>query len=233
MNYIELKSYLTKNFKKNNFKTLCEYKQFNKIEINVLDEYNIGISIGFPGYKSKINRWGIVYDYRVSLRGIPISHTNIVTDLYNKAIQMPMELKERLYNFLINLAYSGLEVNLNEYNDLLAYQCKAPNDNFLNSIDLYHGDKKYNMKANSWNYSFEELATIIPYIVLQEDINYPMPKLEGRRMSFYRYVEAIIASLRNNYSIEDVIKRTLQHSRPKLWDGYINLYNPIINIAYN
>jgi len=36
----------------------------------------------------------------------------------------------------------------------------------------------------------EQLITSIKWIVLQEDINYPIPKYEGRKMPFARYLEA-------------------------------------------
>ena len=79
-----------------------------------------------------------------------------------------------------------------------------------------HGDKKYNPVGNSFDLTLEELFCSIKWIVLQEDINYPIP-FEGRRMPLARYLETIFITQNNSHTLEDVIKRALFHSRPTQW----------------
>lgn len=63
------------------------------------------------------------------------------------------------------------------------------------------------------------------WIVLQEDINYPIKEgYQGRKMSFYRYLEAIYcqymdyaAAYNNRHSIEEVIERIYAKYKSKLW----------------
>lgn len=229
MNYDELKQYLLDEFSLNNFEGLYNENRTNTGVILAENNYNLNLTIAFPGYKTKFRNNRFTYDYRVDLNRIAISHANIVTDIYNKSVQAP-ELRTDIYNFLIDLAQNGLNINLNNYERLLNYEFNPPPNELLTLIKDAHGNKFYNRNANSWNYSFQELSTIIPYIVLQEDINYPMPRFEGRRMSFYRYIEAIFCLEDNEYSIINVINRTLSHIRPALWNEYIEMYQPIINL---
>jgi hypothetical protein len=79
----------------------------------------------------------------------------------------------------------------------------------------------------NWNYSADELRYVISYIVLQEDINYPPPGHEGRRMPFYRYVEALMmneVAVATSYTLDDVISRTLSHGRPPLYGELKDIY---------
>lgn len=230
MCYNNLKNYLLNNFENNDFINLWKQRKINQNSIEVHNNFNLNLSVAFPGYKTDYKYNHIVYDYRVDLNRIAISHANIVTDIYNKCVQAP-HLIHDIYNFLIDLAYNGLNVNLNRYPQLLNYRFQPPNNELLTEVENGHNGKYYNRLANSWNYSFEELSSIIPYIVLQEDINYPMPRFSGRRMSFYRYVEAIFCSLNNQYSIRHAINRTLSHSRPQLWMEFNDYYQPITNIV--
>lgn len=231
MNYLNLKNSLFIKFEENNFKELCQCKNRKSITLPINNPYNLNLTVSFPGYKAKYLGDSLVYDYRIDLNEIPISHTNIVTDIYNKAIQSP-DIQNDLFNFLIDLSKNALNVNLNDYPQLSNYKFRAPSNQLLDIIKIAHGDKNYNADANSWSYSFKELSTIIPYIVLQEDINYPMPRFNGRRMSFYRYIEAILCtSAKSNHSIKDVISRTLSHTKPKLWSEFTDFYKPITNLA--
>lgn len=234
MNYKEIKTDLINQFNDKNFKELWKEQRVNQELIHVGNNHNLDLTIAFPGYKTEEKFGHIIYDYRVDLKQIPISHTNIVTDIYNKAIQLKEnspELIKQLYKFLIDLSKNALDLNLEDYKELLAYDFKAPSSELLDFIHRSHGVKSYNKNANSWNYSFEELQTIIPYIVLQEDINYPMPRFNGRRMSFYRYVEAVFCAYKIGYSIQHVIKRTLSHERIKPWEQLTSLYEPITNLV--
>ena len=214
MNYNQLEEYVLKIFKDGNFiKHWEDYKRTgNRKEINSqrkIVNTDLKLSINFPGYKTTQKHKKLIYDYRVDLNNIPISHTNIVIDIYNKCNQAPY-LSNNLYRFLLDVSENALNTNLKNYNELL----------------------NFNRTANSWNYSIEELKYLISYIVLQEDINYPMPKYNGRRMSFYRYIEAIIcANNNNNYTLENVIERTLSHSRPTLWNINERIYAPITELG--
>lgn len=232
MNYNQLKTYLLNQFTINNFDNLYKSKSTNKVNITVENNFGINLKIAFPGYKTNYKNGHFTYDYRVDLNEIAISHANIITDIYNKSNQAP-ELVSDLYKFLIDLSKNALDIDLTNYKKLLNHNFKAPSTQLLNLVQNAHNGKHYNINGNSWNYSFEELSTIIPYIVLQEDINYPMPKYNGRRMSFYRYAEAIFCSLNNNnYNIEQVIDRALSHERPALWAKFTQYYKPITDLKY-
>lgn len=231
MNYTESRTYLLNQFNNNNFDGLFYNKRTNQASIAVANNFNLNLTIAFPGYKTQYKHGHLVYDYRVDLNKIPISHTNIVTDIYNKAIQAP-QLVNDLYKFLIDLSFNALNIDLNKYQQLLNHNFQAPSTELLTLVKKAHGTKQYNINGNAWSYSLKELSTIIPYIVLQEDINYPMPRFNGRRMSFYRYVEAIFCSLNNNYyTLQQVIVRTLSHTRPALWNEFNQFYQPITKLA--
>jgi hypothetical protein len=90
--------------------------------------------------------------------------------------------------------------------------------------------KKYNKTANqNWSYSLDELANVIIWIVLQEDINYPYKNCEGRKMPFKRYLETLYCSKHNDKTIEEVITRTLVENQiPKNWSK-VNLNYSIID----
>ncbi|EGT3614304.1 hypothetical protein E5N06_13325 [Clostridium perfringens] len=238
MNYNQLEEYVLKIFKDGNFiKHWEDYKRTgNRKEINSqrkIVNTDLKLSINFPGYKTIQKHKKLIYDYRVDLNNIPISHTNIVIDIYNKCNQAPY-LSNNLYRFLLDVSENALNTNLKNYNELLNFNFIAPSTMLLNRAERKHRNlnKYFNRTANSWNYSIEELKYLISYIVLQEDINYPMPKYNGRRMSFYRYIEAIIcANNNNNYTLENVIERTLSHSRPTLWNINERIYAPITELG--
>lgn len=85
-------------------------------------------------------------------------------------------------------------------------------------------NKEYLKSTNlKFNFTLEELKYLISWIALQEDINYPLAKdskLQGRKMPFYRYIEALfIASGHRRVrerNLEDVIKRAIEHKQPNL-----------------
>ena len=88
----------------------------------------------------------------------------------------------------------------------------------------------------AWNFSFEQLIAFISWISLQEDINYPMNEgREGRRMSFYRYIESVFSANAKNqdkYSLKKVLGRT-GGPKPK-WNKVKELefaYNAIESIV--
>lgn len=244
MNYNELEKNLLQIFENkhfvNHFEEYLKTNQKNKLNSqSEIVNSQLNLKINFPGYKTKkkynhyTKKNKITYDYRVDLNEIAISHTNIVVDIYNKSIQNP-EIRIPLYNFLVDISKNALNTNLNNHQLLLNFKFTAPTPELLNQAAIAHqiNRKIYNKNANKLNYSLEQLKYLISYIVLQEDINYPMPKKAGRRMSFYRYIEAIIcSSTRNNYSLSDVITRSLSHNFPPLWEKYLSYYRPVFNLA--
>jgi hypothetical protein len=67
--------------------------------------------------------------------------------------------------------------------------------------------------------TIEELFKSIKWIVIQEDINYPVSKgYLGRKMPYGRYLEAIHVLEGKGYSLQEVIQRALSHSRPQKWN---------------
>lgn len=216
--YYKMKNRLISIFKQNDFISLYNRKEQKYIEVRCnLDDK---VKIVYPGYKTKIEN-NIVksYDYRVEYGNLAVSHVNIVVDLFNKSIQAPW-LRELLEEFIIEIAVEGKIINRGKYRNIYSFEYQKPNIDLINKIDYIHkkNGKKYLIEGNrEKSYSIKELECIIPLIVLQEDINYPMPRYEGRRMSFYRYVEAIWCD-EVNRSIDEVIIRTLSHDRPMLWN---------------
>lgn len=68
------------------------------------------------------------------------------------------------------------------------------------------------------------------YIGIQEDINYPDKHFQGRKMCFYRYIEAIYCKIHTNHSLEDAISRANANYIPRKWNDVDDLYNTISNI---
>ncbi len=223
MFYDKLEKRLVKIFKDNDFVGAMIRKE-EKFQ-SVKNKYNLDLQIKYPGYKAEVRNGKVIYDYRVDYNGISISHVNVVVDLYNKIVQAP-QLRELYREFLIDISRSGWEIDLDKCKKLDEVRIENPSDELLNYINTIHNrlNKSYNRVGNEGKvYSIYELAYFISLIVMQEDINYPMPRFEGRRMSFYRYLEAI-----NGEDLAQVIQRTLSHTRPPLMEG-IN-YKEIIEL---
>lgn len=227
--YYRMKCKLISIFEQNDFISLYNRKEQKYIEVKCKLEGKVKII--YPGYKTKVkNNMVKSYDYRVEYNKLAVSHVNIVVDLYNKSIQAPW-LREVLEEFITEIAIEGKIINKDKYSDIYSFEYQKPNSDLINKVDYIHKEngKKYLIEGNrEKSYSIKELECIIPLIVLQEDINYPMPRYEGRRMSFYRYIEAIWCDEANR-SIDEVIKRTLSHDRPMLWNQ-IN-YDSIKNLS--
>lgn len=186
---------------------------------------NSSILIIFPGYKSAPNRFGgYTYDYRVDLllqrKGnfqTTLSHVNVIVDITNKCKKDP-SLKQVLPGILIDLYTNGtsrktIEVK-SDYEPSLIY------NDLISEADETHRrlSKTYNKDGNRFELTFEELFHSIMWISLQEDLNYPMPRFEGRRMSFSRYLECIW-QLDSRNTLSEVIERALSHSRPLPWSN--------------
>ena len=176
------------------------------------------ISISFPGYKATPTN----PDYRVDLTrngaSTSLSHANIIVDIFNKCTAGGMgvaALKKALQGQAADCAldYAALA-------QALPYRPAAPAAELLAAAQAAHGGKWYNKTGNQWDLSLEELFKSIQWIVIQEDVNYPIAKgYLGRKMPFGRYLEAIHVLEGHGYSLPEVIQRALAHARPRPWAG--------------
>ena len=220
MNYTQSKKQLLEVFSNNNFKIHVRNKKIHAVDY-IIEECNNGnhISISFPGYKALINSKGIKYDYRVNIHkdGIKtsLSHANIIVDIFNKCkfcnINIP-EFKKQLIHSATNSDF-----DMDNATAILHYSKIAPSPRLLNYAQKAHGNKQYNSIGNNFDLTIEELFVSIKWIVLQEDINYPMPRFEGRKMPYARYLEAIHSAEHKTHKLNEVISRALSHTRPEKW----------------
>lgn len=218
LEYVNLEQSLRTELDRRGFVELLRKENRLSSTLSITEDRGMLLNIKFPGYKAKESHGLISYDYRVELNGVAISHVNIVIDLYNKTRQNP-ELVEPIYAFLNELYIRPLSGQRFDACIDNARTEPASNELLTFADDTHARDsKKYNRIGNQdWNYSAVELRYIISYIVLQEDINYPQPKFQGRKMPFNRYVEAIRlndAAAHVSFRLADVLRRTYSHSRP-------------------
>lgn len=254
MSFKKIRTKLIDEFDNNNFRQLVKNKEKHKKSYIISNNYNLDLKIDYPGYKSEVVEDGniysfennnkttnqkynsVKYDYRVSLKNNAISHVNIVIDLYNKGLQL-LESDKSIYiltELLFDLAKNGDNYNRNKFLKINQLKFEAPSTKLLKTTKNLHDklDKYYNKKANeNWSYNLDELANVIIWIVLQEDINYPYKRCEGRKMPFKRYLETLYCCKYKDKSIKEVIKRTLTENHiPKNWHD-INLnYSRIDNL---
>lgn len=226
MNYKELKDYLLGVFKENDFEGEWKAGRIHRKVLELENENNMHITIKFPGKKTQENEDGFKYDYLVEFNQIQVSHAHIVIDIYNKISQYVGtekgdELIQLLYNYLNALVLDGHEIDLKPYIQLDNWKFTAPNEEMINLAQNIHkvNDRPYDIKGNERSFSIQELTRLIPYIAVQEDINYPYGK--GRKLSFYRYMESILCNCQGyeEHSLNEVIMRTLQKKPiPPLWN---------------
>ena len=221
MNFQQSENYLLNIFQKNNF-TANVQKRNTHASQEVVETCSNGtqIIISFPGYKASVSRNKIVYDYRVDITRngstTALSHANIITDIFNKIQNGGMSAK-KLKHVLIKVAQQGV-VDLAKAIAILPYKPVAPPQSLISRVQKAHGNKIYNKYGNFFDLTVEELLSCIKWIVLQEDINYPLARnFEGRKMPFARYIETIFVTQNSSHSLEAVIQRALAHSRPKRW----------------
>lgn len=197
---------------------------FNSAELPIINSFNVSLILKFPGKKALTqsrNNGKIIHDYRVDLDTIPISHVNIVLDLYNKVVKRP-DIVGDLYDFLTVLANDGYSPNLiKRYQFIDSLNIQAPSCQFITEIlsNCQNKDKVHLRSNANKNYSIAELAISIFWIALQEDINYPREKgFEGRQMPFDRYIEALAVADNkiscDTCNIAIVLGRTIATTRP-------------------
>lgn len=86
-------------------------------------------------------------------------------------------------------------------------------------------------EAFEHGFSFEKLTDLMFYIAIQEDINYPEERFQGRKMCFYRYLEAIYCKVHVNHRIEDAVARAGAHGYiPRKWNDVGELYTIVSGI---
>ena len=221
MKFIETKKHLVDLFTSNNFE---EDARNNCLHTNLLEVEALSngskIFVSFPGYKC-IRYNEIVYDYRVDISKnedrVALSHANIITDLFNKVKNVGMAPK-KLANALIESSIEST-FELDKVVNNLKYNPVKPNKDLISRVNTAHGNKIYNQPGNAFDLTIEELFSCIKWIVIQEDINYPISsRCQGRRMPFSRYIEAVFTAQSNTHRLEEVIQRALSHFIPPEWD---------------
>jgi len=233
-NYQELEKELLSEFDKNDF----EKRMYSKQQKTFHPKAKSNIQITYPGYKATKDSYGIKYDYKVEINNIALSHINIIVDIYVKTYkdkqkaQIMNELLDELFKrpFLESSKLAFYEEIFKD-TKLLDAESTERIKKLVNSIKDFDGISfNYDPNGNlNWNYTISELSEAISYIVMQEDINYsPLKneKLQGRKMPFYRYKEAVNINLQDklSYEINDVIERALIRKQPILFDDVKN-YN--------
>lgn len=174
-------------------------KSYDKVLRTYSDSTQLGIK--YPGYKTSARRC----DYCVYLRDDggehPISHVEIMKDLYNKTSMQNYPYMKR---YIEEVATIGREVNM--------------------PASLFHTFER--------GYSFEKLTDLMFYIAIQEDINYPDAKYQGRKMCFYRYLEAVYCKVNDNHKIEEAIAKANAHGYiPRNWYDVGELYSNVSKIV--
>lgn len=184
--------------------------------------------IKLPGHKALRNDGKVQYDYRIDIRKnsgrTALTHANIIVELYHKVTSGAVPAQQ-LAGWLRAFAVDG------EFNPAVHREpgkCVPPPQDVLRRVMVAHElqNKRHNARGNQWGLTIEELLIALKWIVLQEDFNYPISRgLQGRKMCFARYLEAVYAAARANARLEEVIARTLSHSgRHEQW--------PEVNYAF-
>ncbi len=223
MKFKENKEFLVEKFENENLEELIKSGKFHtkKLELKTLSN-GTKISISYIGYKSKVSLNKNIYDYRVDIEknGIStsLSHVNIIVDIFNKVKNGNLNHHD-FREFLIKSSVEG-GFNVKDVEQNCPYNPADPGEELKTSIDNIHNQigKKYNKYGNSWDLTFEELFISILWIVIQEDINYPITnKYLGRKMCFSRYFETLYLFDDSSKTLDEIIKRTLSHARPPQW----------------
>jgi hypothetical protein len=230
MDYSRSRQWLYLEFQRQDFEKAIRENKFLSLE-SLLTQLSSGSKLFavYPGRKS--NPQQNKYDYRVDIDNgqdrIALSHANIIVDIYNKCkVQDTLiaEMKNLFRNIIVDEESNPY---LNAPN-LKTYQpINKPTQSLLDEIEKAHGSKNYQRSGNQWDYTIDELVALIKWISLQEDINYPIPNYQGRRMPFARYWEAIYCAEAETHQLPEVIKRALSHTIPTWWSdldySFLNL----------
>ena len=235
MNYHEAEQNLQELFEARDYRGLIQ-KRLRHVHRDLIYTCSNGskIYISYPGLKAKLGTNGkIVYDYRVDIVTpqfkASLSHVNIIVDIYNKCLHnFDCESMRQL---LIQTAREG-QFDVNQCSQLGSYSYQAVDQSLIHCATDVHKalGKTYNLMANQIDLTFEELFNSIFWIVLQEDINYPIPRrYQGRKMPFSRYLEALHC-FDSKHSLDEVIERALiEGSPPSDWSDMDYSFRHLIN----
>lgn len=181
---------------------LTSNKDNLKSYYQVLETYSDDseLAIRYPGYKTTRTKC----DYCVYLVDEgdehPISHVEIMYDLYNKTTEHNFQLMKK---YIEDVAEVGRDINVHT--------------SLLPAFEI--------------GFSFEKLTDLMFYIAIQEDINYPKVHFQGRKMCFYRYLEAIYCKVHTTHRIEEAIYKATAHGYiPKNWNDVGQLYSRVSRI---
>jgi hypothetical protein len=166
MQYQRMRRELRQIFEDGGFRQAVEANEFllRNVEIDRLDNGTVFYA-SYPGQKTDIRR--DKYDYRVDIHKagieIPLSHVNIIVDIFNKCQIRPALIPE-MKLFLRNIVREG---DIDPFLDtvlLRGYKAAdPPNNNFLDEITQLHRriEKNYSRQGNQWDLTIEELYTAI------------------------------------------------------------------------
>ncbi len=79
--------------------------------------------------------------------------------------------------------------------------------------DIYINGTSINLSQHCSVKNANKVATLIFWVSLQDEINYPQPRYQGHRMPFSRYFEAVYASNYRGLTIDEVMDRCLNHGK--------------------
>jgi hypothetical protein len=234
MNYHEAEQNLQELFEARDYRGLIQ-KRLRHVHEDLIYTCSNGseIYISYPGLKARLGTdEKVVYDYRVDIVKpqfkASLSHVNIIVDIYNKCLHnFDCESMRQL---LIQTAREG-QFDVNQCSQLGSYSYQAVDQSLIHCATDVHKalGKTYNSMANKNDLTFEELFNSIFWIVLQEDINYPMPRYQGRKMPFSRYLEALYC-FDSKHSLDEVIERALIEGRPPSdWSDMDYSFRRLIN----
>jgi hypothetical protein len=222
MSYDKVTADLHAVFKSHGFEQLLSKKEQKAHQVHRCAS-GAELTVHFPGYKAQLNPFRP--DYRVDItmpgqeKGIPLSHANLIVDLYNKVVNGKMNADALQKALLDQLCDCG--TNYDALASLLPYTPIAPPEALLDRAQAAHKaiGKSYSRAGNASDLTLEELFSSIKWISIQEDFNYPMPKYQGRKMPYTRYLEALHVAKNQSsaHTLEEVIQRALSHSRPFPW----------------
>lgn len=158
------------------------------------------LAIRYPGYKTTERKCDYCV-YLVDEKGEhPISHVEIMTDLYNKTTVQNFKYMKK---YIEDVAKIGRNI----------------------SVDCVLAPVFDN------GFSFEQLTDLMFYIAIQEDINYPEARYQGRKMCFYRYLEAIYCKVYSNHKIKEAIGKAVARGFiPNNWNDVGDLYDVVSRI---
>jgi len=185
-------------FNEAGFKELADksFKKSRSDMVALLDnEHNSSIHITYPGYRAREKPGQI--DFRVDLRRGEVtrtfSHLNIIVDIINKC-QRGIDI-DVFRDFLSFIFVQSDDENITSFKRSLNWKRECASEQLLNEVSaIYERSKRnpFDATPNQWDLEIDELAYMIKWIAIQEDINYPIEKnLLGRRMCYIVYCDAI------------------------------------------